>query len=394
MEKQKNKKIPTMMMRPKFILSLKCIALASLAYATADRVQGPVSAVTIHLVDEDGAPVPDTLVYGCQDVTYESDEQRTDSKGFATVKVHGKTSTIGLDTPFNDKQFRGDHYKDRPRRLSDYFTTHNKLLNRWEPYPLEVTHVLKRVKKPVPMIISDLVRRSSHPIQALLPIELDDSQERFFDFIANDWLPPYGSGKIADMGCTLLTGKDALWWSVHDAYEKKYGYDAMREHFGHIPPVREKDQYPLKIKVRFLREGDGVIFDYSNKLRDQGSVLWSEHEAPKSGYLKEFIYDSQEVYLNPFYVNYFRIRSENDGKAIHVASDLFTFYHTGFYSQDKSSNELPKELRKVIELVFNYKLNPDSGSRSLEWNGVDARTGKLVRKDWRGNQNLVGEPDS
>jgi hypothetical protein len=113
---------------------------------------------------------------------------------------------------------------------------------RWLPWNPTFRVTLKEIRNPIPMY----ARR----FDATMPA---DTNRLGFDFIAGDWVSPYGKGMHADM---------------------VYAYEEKR---------KDRANYDLLITLTFPGEGNGFYM----KKKDTYSALMSEHQAALSGYQME-----------------------------------------------------------------------------------------------------------
>ncbi len=75
--------------------------------------------------------------------------------------------------------------------------TKNKLLNRWEPWPCELTIKLRPIKDPVPMYVKS--------IETSIP---EKNKPIGFDLEVGDWVSPYGKGKVRDFIIKIKEGEE------------------------------------------------------------------------------------------------------------------------------------------------------------------------------------------
>lgn len=356
----------------------------SIVYAAQNSLREPDASLDVKLVDESGVALAEKKMYIHDDsgrsnslaygVTGGGGEVVLNNRSIAKVRVFGISGDMR-----NLSEYK-DFYLDKGMRYR--FNEINLVLNRWEPWNPEVTYVVKRIKNPVPMLTRSFNSSSgTKPLQ----IGLKPDVEYTLDLVEGDWLPPYGKGKTGDVVCTLLTNPDGQKWSEYLEYNKRYGDIASKKHYTYLSKNKAPDKQPLRVKMKFLREGDGILFDdYGPRRFLGGSILYHSHEAPASGYKQEFVYDVVDEFLAPMGTAYMRIRS-GEG-AMHLVTDAFKFAYGPIYTPWQPGDGPPKEIGKATWFTLSYKLNPNPASRSLEWNGVDARTGKLVRENWRENQ--------
>ncbi len=177
----------------------------------------------------------------------------------------------------------------------------------WQPNPLVITMQLQRVMHPIPL----RVRRAS--------ADFGEDNRLQYDFMAGDWLPPQGQGKVADLEL------------VRDDWD---------------------------IKLRFPNPADGIqeIFsDPWNHLRLR--------TAPESGYKAKMRRKRAPVeYFRTFG---FRVRTELDANGQPV-----TAYYGKIYEdiQPKIKNGTAFTRCSLGGVTILYYLNPTALDRNLEWN--------------------------
>ena len=208
--------------------------------------------------------------------------------------------------------------------------SYNKLLNRWEPWPCEITVKLKKIKDPVPMYVKKTgwinVPKQDTPIG--------------YDLEVGDWVAPYGKGKVSDFIFTV-----------------KSKFKAMND---------RESSYVLTFK----NDKDG-IFEYS-PIKNSQSVFAFPYKCPVNGfkqklfkYIRSLPGDKggfrieENLKRNNTYL--FRVRTKiNSQGDITSANYGIVSSEIMVYADDK------KTLIK-----FSYYFNPDKHSRSLEYNRVN-----------------------
>jgi hypothetical protein len=202
--------------------------------------------------------------------------------------------------------------------------THNKVLNRWEPWNPTLEIKMRPKKNPVAMV-ERRVRWRSIP---------DEEDAVGFDLEVGDWVAPHGMGRVSDL---ILTTSSYM-------QDGKKGSEA---------------RYILS----FANELDGIqIYRFPSEIRS--SFKWP-YEAPIQGYLSVLEkYKHWDVNGAPDNSNYddennyiFRVRSREleDGSV------------AGCYGVFKGELEFIPQGK----VRFNYLFNPEVGERSLEWSGVN-----------------------
>ncbi len=219
----------------------------------------------------------------------------------------------------------------------------------WEPWPVEVNLVLKRMVRPHPMFVCENGGKSS----ILIPEKRLD-HEFGYDLIERDWVQPYGKGKTADFRITTSLDTPG---------------DTQFEPHG-------------SVTLKFTNPQDGII-EYPNAATG-GSLLQGPHEAPETGYRTEWKYVNWNAtppakgaipWSPSLFV--FRVRSVVDTHG-HIASarygKLMGILDGGLYYRN------PK-------VYMTYYLNGTDNDRGLEW---DMKNNLF--KDLEGDMRNWGKP--
>ena len=209
------------------------------------------------------------------------------------------------------------------------------------PDPVEV--VLKRKIDPVPMVVGRLANRGILPAQG---------KEIGYDLKKADWLPPHGSGEIADL--------------YFDGIVRDYSYP---------DGTGTKMSFDGYLRMRVAGENDGIIIE---KLEvPDGSIephseLQSMQQAPADGYdLKEIVQTEKaldgvtlEVHRNRHYLLLrTRTRLNEDGEVIRA-------HYSKVY--DPLGVGATRQTRKMdggqLTASGIFYFNPTPNNRSLEFN--------------------------
>lgn len=382
----KNKKMK------KTLLTLKIILATTMLYAAANHLHETESSLQVILINEIGEPIEGKKMFVHDDSGRGNlNWAISNSAGRVVLKNYSNAGirVFGISGDMIRMPEYSSYYLDKGVRFR--LNEKNITLNRWEPWNPEITHVIKRIKNPVSMIVSQATEMEG----GRLKMSNEPEIEYQMDLLAHDWLPPYGNGKIADVAITLLTSPNDQLWNKSEAFKAYISEEEIKNYKeANDYDFKYGKFYPLRIKMKFLRKGDGIAFDSDAKTKWKGgSILWHRHEAPKTGYANEFIYDIKAATLGLIGTPYIRFRSEatddkgeNVKSAMHLVGWQFDF---NWKVRDKDYiSPAEAKITDARDLFFNfdYKINPNPDSLSLEWNGVDARTGKLVRENWRENQ--------
>jgi hypothetical protein len=204
--------------------------------------------ITARIVDESGKPIEGATVdVGIGNLRYKDQLNNIVGKSDSDGKFTAESLAVAAYVQFvvskdgyyiSRMLFEGmenDPEKVRP-------------VGRFEPWNPTVNIVLKKIGKPIPM----LVRMDDR-------VDMPDVGRTFqFDLMAWDWLPPHGKGTVAD----LLIQVD----------EQKEGNEVQSS----------------SIKLRFNNKHDGMI--PIMELHGVESVLKSPRTAPEAGYdMREFV---------------------------------------------------------------------------------------------------------
>lgn len=384
MNPQKRKKMK------KILKTLGLTVVVTGAVLAADRmVRDPAMHVKVVVNDEDGHPIKDAPAQVRFPMLGKAEQHKnTDSEGraeFTFTSWPGPCVDVLVGTGYAPVQVGGASYHAF-RGIGYTMNPKADALNRYEPWGPEVTLILKKVRNPVPL---DCVFRHMVKFNAGVGAEMG------YDFLAKDWVSPYGQGKVTDayIRVDTLDGK---------VPEKRHEFIRMNN---------------LRISVRFPNDGDGMIkFPHfmgtpvSIPYRNAGSVLWHAHEAPESGYVREvtfqslndeeisqgvactkadpglygfMAYEDKEAFrrLLPFAsfqeAAYLKIRSTNGNeKSMYAVMHYgITADWMGSYSENSTANPVPT-------IHMRYKLNPTLGDRNLEWNGVNLLAPQSGRDTW------------
>lgn len=152
----------------------------------------PIARVTLHVVNQDGAPISDSKInagfwMGRETSAYPNQD------GIISFE----SPVIGDAVFINEHPYRSDN---EPSTINKYYTTllrrdyvspsKNALDGKWQPWNPVIEMVLKERLNPIPMYATHATYRIILPRQ----------NEWFgFDLMTCDLLPPYGNGKRMDI---------------------------------------------------------------------------------------------------------------------------------------------------------------------------------------------------
>ena len=220
------------------------------------------------------------------------------------------------------------------RRFSE-----KNLLGNWQPDNLVATIRLQRVERPIPLFVKRVAKVTRGVFTADIFPKGEDTLR--YDLLMGDWLPPVGTGRVADVTFTRHPRED-LGEGVNGADVRGPSYrDSMT--------------------VRFPGEGNGIV-----ELHPPPSYRLKIRTAPEDGYRSEYLcwkgrnkklehvgsYDENRYFC-------FRIRTRRDDRGRIVEAYYGKIYgdilmYTGY-------NFI------VCGVKFLYYLNPTPLDRNLEW---------------------------
>ena len=302
----------------KTLVSALMLQFVVFALVGCCAVSMPEAKATVKVVDEAGKPVQDAKVV----IGFQYNESMKPGQGWGnnTIMNHavGKSNADGIfegagvtDADVWAEAEKNGYYLTNSNSIAK--PVRNTILNRWEPWPLKLEIVLKKMRNPVPMY-----RKSQ---DALKPAVF--KQPVGYDLEVGDWVVPYGKGKSSDLFYTFQ-----------------------------LQTIDEKEHYSCTIT--FPGQHDGLM-EYKHPQDDHSWYKWP-FEAPEDGYVNKF--SGEAVYKVNMKSNtvkkeikyLFRVRTKTDaeGKVISAC-----------YGKIEGM-ELNWE-----GLWFSYWFNPD-GTRNLE----------------------------
>ena len=277
----------------------------------------PEQKLRIRVTDESGTPLKDVACTG---------------GWWKDVFVHG---TTGADGMVELTGRTGRHETLAKAKISGYYPSEiygfmmtGMSGNHWEPWPVEVNLVMKKIRNPHPMyaVKFDGQKWLNFPDKKLGPFGMD--------LMEGDWIAPYGKGKVADF---ILEG-------IKDN------------------PKDESLNAKGKILLSFSSSGNGIL-----SLEDQGgSRLVGPGMAPEKGYQPRWEFFNLKS--NPGEFNITQLNSNHDVFVFRVRTQLD---HEGnivsaFYGKmDKGI--IGKLSQNAPRLLMTYYLNGTVNDRSLEW---------------------------
>jgi hypothetical protein len=278
----------------------------------------------------------------------------TDKHGFC--RLSGKTN-CGRSSIWVDKAPKG-YYEAAYGGGTKY--TRKSLLGTWQPEDVVVTVALQRVEHPIPLYVHRVILDGRR--ESVGGFDGTNAVVRF-DFIADDWLPPEGHGKHADM---VIRTSYALRDKVKDGkYYTQIFYDFTN-------------------MIEFLGEGNGYA-EETIAGRNCGIRI---RVAPETGYVfrktlrfgrrrkkteVKGVWPDEYTDSNDDRCYSFRIRSRFDEKG-----NLVEAYYGKIYG-DFRFRGTDKGFHGAN---FLYYLNPTSLDRNLEWDRKNNLCKKPLRMDY------------
>ncbi len=243
-------------MKPIFLLLIVIAGIqAANAQDTPDKF-GPKEEshtlrVTAKLLTEDGQPLENADVHVAIENFNDFKDDSNDIRG--KTDKDGKFSAEGVGRPqaIIIASHEGYYWSRKAYGTWDKFEEARKT-GRYVPWDPVIELTLKKVGKPIPMIVRIGGELRSYGIAPAVDKDLE------WDLMKADWLPPHGQGKQADL---ILNFQSSF---------------------------VDRGNNSAKMRIRFANKNDGLIA--IEKLSGEESVLKFPREAPESGYaMKEYL---------------------------------------------------------------------------------------------------------
>ena len=221
----------------------------------------------------------------------------------------------------------------------------------WEPWPVEVGLVMKKIRDPKPMY-------AVKPHGEIRFRQPDQSVKKAygFDLMSMDWVAPFGSGKIADMMIRFVP---------EDLNDKGFIEQNGRRIYHHRKG---------NVVISFPNQGDGIqrIDDSSH------SQLVGPAQSPENGYVGQMEFpnavDEAEPPLLGRICHVFRIRTELDEDG-NVKSSYY----------GKMDGGIKGTFSSKPYFRMTYYLNGNPNDRGLEWDMKTNLFQKLPSSQWPQN---------
>ncbi len=222
---------------------------------------------------------------------------------------------------------------------------HSKnLLGIWQPDNLVVTIRLQRVEHPIPLFVKYVSNAS--PVSGSRDIFPKGEDTVRYDLVMGDWLPPVGSGKVADVEFTRHPRKTLYEIEIQKFGEKKK-YEAYRD----------------SMTVNFLGKDNGLM-----ELHPPPDLGLRIRTAPGTGYSSTYESWHQTDFVDGSFVTRkvtksydenrcfcFRIRTRHDASGKIVEAYYGKIYGDIYFSWG------------VSNVCMLYYLNLTPLDRNLEW---------------------------
>ena len=317
-------------------MSLKIITVVLFAGGAALLTPDPhakPAALDVTVMDEVGIPVPNAIVHanrarwiytrpilrnllvktGFLDINYERWEMLgewvTNNKGFVKLRFRSFGFPRGISAVKNE------YYTSRIPIKHEGDWRSPRLL----PYPMKKTVVLKKIRNPIPLIVT-----AFHEFK--WPGSLDEPIG--FDMVRSDWMPPHGRGEHEDVQFLITLKSDV----------------ELSKNFGILT-------------VSIIGENNGLVSILKKQMTPDSSLTFP-NTAPLEGYINiPIIVDVLKSANDKIQNHFFRIRTELD-EHDNVVSALYG-----------RMEYIHNSIMGFKTLRFYYWLNPTPNDCNLEWDG-------------------------
>ena len=260
---------------------------------------------------------------------------RTDANGFCQLRGRTNIGEAGVSVREAPPGFY------RPRYGEGWSLRRKNLLGIWQPDNLVATIRLQRVERPIPLFVKRVAKVTRGVFTADIFPKGEDTLR--YDLLMGDWLPPVGTGRVADVTFTRHPRED-LGEGVNGADVRGPSYrDSMT--------------------VRFPGEGNGLV-----ESNPPPNLRLRIRTAPEDGYLPEYqcwkgrdktlehvgSYDENRCFC-------FRIRTRRDDRGRIVGA-----YYGKIYGDITFAYQFRPEFVPA-SVCMSYYLNPTPLDRNLEW---------------------------
>lgn len=275
------------------------------------------------------------------------DEVVTDANG--RCRVWGRTNigkvfcSIDSELPGYYWEMQGGGHNFRSKNL----------LGIWQPDNVVVTIRLQRVEHPIPLFVKYVSNAS--PVSYSRDIFPKGEDTVRYDLVMGDWLPPVGSGKVADVEFTR--------------HPRKTLYEIEMQKFGE---TKKYVAYRDSMTVNFPGDHNGLV-----ELHPSPGKWLKIRTAPEVGYVPKYQCWLQDDKFKPATQSYvsaketksydenrcfcFRIRTKRDKRG-----DVIEAYYGKIYGDIFFSHSI-NPLVPVSNVCMLYYLNLTPLDRNLEW---------------------------
>jgi len=262
------------------------------------------------------------------------DEDITDEDGCCSLSGESNTGHVG----FMIKNPPSQYYRSPNVKLTldnNFFGGLSKsIFKREKVYTL----MLDRRKTPIPLFVKTV----SFPLNNKRVNDIREVEKNIFsyDFLNQDWLPPWGKGEFADIRFMRMPRKEI----------------GLSTNFNGRVGIVFKDV----VTVDFPGDGNGFVV---MQVRDDAGL--KVRKAPGNGYVQHYELESGIGRDLQFYTKYnkkrclcFRIRTRFNDKG-QIIEGLYGKIYGDIYNNAWKAG--------IAKISFLYYLNPKSLDRNLEW---------------------------
>ena len=332
-------------------MNVKAIALLPLCVAvTTAHAFLDVAKLGVLVLDEStGLPVKDVLVRGGFENYHgwlavkgapppNENFARTDVNGRCTVRGRTNNGEAGVAVEEAPSGYYCPYFGE------GFTFRHKNLLGIWQPDNVVVTIRLQRVEHPIPLFVKYVSNAS--PVSGSRDIFPKGEDTVRYDLVMGDWLPPVGSGKVADVEFTRHPRKTLYEIEIQKFGEKKK-YEAYRD----------------SMMVNFLGKDNGLM-----ELHPPPDLGLRIRTAPGTGYSSTYESWHQTDFVDGSFVTRkvtksydenrcfcFRIRTRHDASGKIVEAYYGKIYGDIYFSWG------------VSNVCMLYYLNLTPLDRNLEW---------------------------
>lgn len=291
-----------------------CLGALLAIAATVQQVGWPLAKLTVHVVGEQGEPIPGA------DVTISFREKLSDQNAWAV----GKTDNEGNFTAegHSDKRLSGFVRKVGCYEAgTGWVIFKDPILGKWQPWDSVAEVVLRPIGNPVALY--------AKRVQVEIPV-LD--QPCGYDLEKGDWTFPHGKGSKPD-----------------------FIFTAHRE-------FKSRDDFDVQVDMAFANARDGLLKTSLPAIGKNSELRW-DRSAPQTGY-EQGVQLKNAVHGNTFIhsfersdVFFYRVRTVEENNRIIAAN----------YGKIAGGIRLDGMNSKTCTILFTYYFNPTSLDQNLEW---------------------------